>query len=49
MSFNLRNRSLLAVQRGRTFSERQITASQLNLYRSDLFSLAQVSLDTAAR
>ena len=41
-------RSLLLVKQGRPFSERDITASQLNLYRSDLFSLAQVSLDTAA-
>ena len=41
-------RSLLVVEEGRLFSERAITASQLNLYRSDLFSLAQVSLDTAA-
>ena len=41
-------RSLLVVEEGRPFSEREITASQLNLYRSDLFSLAQVSLDTAA-
>ena len=40
-------RSLLVVEQGRTFSEKEITASQLNLYRSDLFSLAQVSLDTA--
>jgi outer membrane protein insertion porin family/translocation and assembly module TamA len=40
-------RSLLAVESGRPFSEKEITASQLNLYRSDLFSLAQVSLDTA--
>jgi outer membrane protein insertion porin family/translocation and assembly module TamA len=41
-------RSLLAVEPGQAFSEKQITASQLNLYRSDLFSLAQVSLDTSA-
>lgn len=41
-------RSLLVVKPGRPFSEREITASQLNLYRSDLFSLALVSLDTAA-
>ncbi len=40
-------RSLLVVHEGRGFSEREITASQLNLYRADLFSLAQVSLDTA--
>ncbi len=41
-------RSLLVVEKGRPFSEKEITASQLNLYRSDLFSLAQVTLDTAA-
>lgn len=41
-------RSLLVVKPGRPYSEREITASQLNLYRSDLFSLAQVTLDTAA-
>ena len=41
-------RSLLVVKEDRSFSEREITASQLNLYRSDLFSLAQVTLDTAA-
>ena len=39
-------RSLLVVRQGRPFSEKEITASQLNLYRSDLFALAQVSLDT---
>ena len=41
-------RALLLVEQGRAYSEKEITASQLNLYRSDLFSLAQVSLDTVA-
>jgi outer membrane protein insertion porin family/translocation and assembly module TamA len=41
-------RSLLVLHEGRPYSERDITASQLNLYRSDLFSLAAVSFDSAA-
>lgn len=41
-------RSLLVVHEGRPYSERDITASQLNLYRSDLFRLAAVSFDSAA-
>jgi outer membrane protein assembly factor BamA len=40
-------RALLVVRPGRSFASRDITASQLNLYRSDLFRLAQVTLDTA--
>lgn len=41
-------RTLLVVHQGKPYSERDITASQLNLYRSDLFRLAQVSFDSAA-
>lgn len=41
-------RSLLVVHEGRPYSERDITASQLNLYRSDLFRMAAVSFDSAA-
>ncbi len=40
-------RSLLATQPGQDFRERDITQSQLNLYRSELFRFATVALDTA--
>jgi outer membrane protein insertion porin family/translocation and assembly module TamA len=40
-------RSLMVVRPGRVYSDREITASQLNLYRSDLFRLASVSLDSS--
>ncbi|HEX5631802.1 MAG TPA: BamA/TamA family outer membrane protein [Gemmatimonadales bacterium] len=41
-------RALLATSTGRRFSERELFTSQANLYRSDLFRLAAVGLDSAA-
>ncbi len=40
-------RSLLALQPGQDFRQRDIAQSQLNLYRSELFRYAAVALDTA--
>ncbi len=40
-------RSLLVARTGRPYSDNEIITSQLNLYRSDLFELAAVSVDTA--
>ncbi len=39
-------RSLLLVRPGRLYSDRDINASQLNLYRSDLFRAAAVTFDS---
>jgi outer membrane protein assembly factor BamA len=41
-------RALLVTSTGRRFSERELFTSQANLYRSDLFRLAAVGLDSAA-
>jgi outer membrane protein assembly factor BamA len=41
-------RALMATREGRVYSESELFASQANLYRSDLFRLAAVSLDSAA-
>ncbi len=39
-------RSLLVARAGRPYSDHELITSQLNLYRSDLFDLAAVRLDT---
>ena len=41
-------RSLLVARPNRPYSDNELITSQLNLYRSDLFDLAAVSVDTAA-
>jgi outer membrane protein insertion porin family/translocation and assembly module TamA len=41
-------RALMVTREGRVYSESELFSSQANLYRSDLFRLAAVSLDTAA-
>lgn len=41
-------RSLLVTRRGRAYGDDELVVSQLNLYRSDLFDLASVSVDSAA-
>jgi len=41
-------RSLLATRPGRPFSQEELYRSQRNLYRSDLFSYASVTIDSAA-
>lgn len=41
-------RSLLVARTSRPYSDNEIITSQLNLYRSDLFDLAAVTVDTAA-
>jgi outer membrane protein insertion porin family len=40
-------RALLVTRQGKVYSESELFSSQANLYRSDLFRLAAVSLDTA--
>ncbi|HEX5818386.1 MAG TPA: BamA/TamA family outer membrane protein [Gemmatimonadales bacterium] len=41
-------RALMVTREGRVYSESELFSSQANLYRSDLFRLAAVSLDSAA-
>ncbi len=41
-------RSLMVTRPGRPYAEKEVFASQLNLYRADLFSTASVQLDSAA-
>jgi len=41
-------RALMVTRQGRLYSESELFTSQANLYRSDLFRLAGVSLDSAA-